>query len=74
MRDRIDARPVTKTVAGKERSEIAQVEYQIGEEKTRIRLMQAEVAHLEQPARIEALATNYLDMQPVQAKQETTPM
>jgi len=64
---------LAKTVAGKERTEIAQVEHQISQEKTRIRLMQAEVAHLEQPARIESLASNYLGMVPIEAKHETTP-
>jgi len=64
---------LAKTVAGKERAEIAQVEQQIDLEKTRIRLMEAEVAHLEQPARIEALATTYLGMAPIEAKRETTP-
>jgi cell division protein FtsL len=64
---------LAKTVAGKERSEIASVEREIAAEQTRIRLLKAEVAHLEQPNRIEALSTQYLGMVPVSAKNEATP-
>jgi cell division protein FtsL len=64
---------LAKTVAGRERTEIASVEKQIAGERARIRLLQAEVAHLEQPARIEALSTQYLGMAPIEAKHETTP-
>jgi cell division protein FtsL len=63
---------LAKTMAGRERAEIASIEKQIDAEKARIRLLQAEVAHLEQPARIEALSTAHLGMAPVQAKHETT--
>lgn len=63
---------LAKTIAGKERAEIAAVEKQIDAEKARIRLLQAEVAHLEQPARIESLSTAHLGMAPLQAKHETT--
>lgn len=59
-----------KTFAGRERNEIAAVELQIRQEKVRIRLLQAEVAHLEQPRRIESLAAHGLGMAPVKAKQE----
>jgi len=63
---------LAKTMAGRERAEIASVEKQIDAEKARIRLLQAEVAHLEQPSRIEALSTAHLGMGPVGAKHETT--
>lgn len=63
---------LAKTMAGRERAEIATVEKQIDAEKARIRLLQAEVAHLEQPARIEALSTAHLGMAPIEAKHETT--
>lgn len=63
---------LAKTIAGKERAEIASVEKQIDAEKARIRLLQAEVAHLEQPARIELLSSTHLGMAPLQAKHETT--
>jgi len=63
---------LAKTVAGKERTEIARVEQQIAVEKSRIRLLEAEVAHLEQPGRMERLA-GYLGMKPIEAARETTP-
>ncbi|MDP1618811.1 cell division protein [Phenylobacterium sp.] len=64
---------LAKTMASRERAQIAQVERQISSETARIRLLEAEVAHLEQPARIERLSTAYLEMAPVTVSQETTP-
>ena len=63
---------LAKTLAGRERAEIAKVERQISLEKARIRLLQAEVAHLEQPGRIERLAVTYLKMEPVHAQREAS--
>jgi hypothetical protein len=62
---------LAKTVAGRERNEIAQIEQRIGAEKTRKRLLEAEVAFLEQPRRIEALATAF-GLRPIAANRETT--
>lgn len=56
---------LAKTMAGGERAKIAAVERQIEEEKARVRLLQAEVTHLEQPARIERLSETYLGLAPV---------
>jgi len=64
---------LAKTIAGRERAEIASAERQIGAEKARIRLLQAEVTHLEQPARIEHLSETYLGMAPVSIKHEASP-
>ena len=47
---------LAKTFAGRERQEIARIEQEIEEEAARKRLLAAEVAHLEQPRRIEQLA------------------
>jgi cell division protein FtsL len=63
---------LAKTIAGRERTEIASVERQIGAEHERIRLLQAEVSHLERPARIEELSVSYLGLGPINAKHETT--
>jgi cell division protein FtsL len=63
---------LAKTMAGRERAEIAAVERQIKLEKQRIRLLQAEVAHLEQPGRIERLAVTYLKMETVGAHREAS--
>jgi hypothetical protein len=49
------------------------VEGQIAQEDRRIHLLRAEIAHLEDPGRLERLSTQYLGMQPVDPKQETTP-
>jgi cell division protein FtsL len=64
---------LAKTVAGRERAEIASAERQIDGEKARIRLLQAEVTHLEEPARIEKLSETYLGMAPVSIKHEASP-
>jgi hypothetical protein len=64
---------LAKTMAGRERAEIAKVERQINAENARIRLLQAEVAHLEQPGRLERLSVTYLKMEPVTAHREATP-
>jgi hypothetical protein len=61
---------LAKTIAGGERAKIAGVERQIVAEKARIRLLQAEVSHLEQPARIERLSETYLGLAPVSLKRE----
>jgi cell division protein FtsL len=63
---------LAKASAGRERAEIATVERQIGEEKTRIRLLQAEVAHLEEPERLERLSTE-IGLGPTDAKHEGAP-
>ena len=64
---------LAKTIAGRERSQIASVEHQIEAEHERIRLLEAEVSHLEQPSRIEQLSVSYLKMAPLDARHETTP-
>ncbi|MDB5432902.1 MAG: hypothetical protein JWP35_4018 [Caulobacter sp.] len=61
-----------KTFAGKERNQIAEVEKNIAEEQDRVRLLKAEVAYLEQPARLERLSSQYLGLAPVAPKHETT--
>lgn len=64
---------LAKTIAGDQRADIAKVERQIVGEKARIRMLQAEVAHLEQPGRIERLSATYLKMEPVPAIREALP-
>lgn len=64
---------LAKTVAGRERADIAAAERQIEAEKVRIRLLQAEVTHLEKPARIEKLSETYLGLGPVSIKHEASP-
>lgn len=47
---------LAKTFAGRERQQISSIEQEIVDEGVRKRLLEAEVAHLEQPRRIEQLA------------------
>jgi hypothetical protein len=62
---------LTKTFAGREAAEISRTQAQIEEEQTRIRLLKAEVAYLEQPERIERLSQAYLHLEPLSGKRET---
>ncbi len=62
-----------KTFAGEQGADTVGIQDQIVQEQKRIRLLQAEIAHLEDPSRVERLSTQYLGMQRVDPKQETTP-
>jgi len=59
-----------KTSAGAEDADASNIEAQIQDEQKRIRLLNAELAHLDDPARIETLSTQYLGLAPISAKQE----
>ncbi|HWA63701.1 MAG TPA: cell division protein FtsL [Caulobacteraceae bacterium] len=61
-----------KTFAGRERADIADVQSQIDQEQKRVRMLRAEIAHLEDPSRIERLSSQYLNMKPVDPKREAT--
>lgn len=62
-----------KTLAGAQSADTADVQSQIVQEQKRVRLLDAEIAHLEDPSRIERLSTQYLGLQPVDPKHEATP-
>ena len=47
---------LAKAAAGRERADITQVQGQIDDENKRLRLLQAEVAHLEEPERLARLS------------------
>jgi cell division protein FtsL len=59
-----------KTSAGVEDADASNIEAQIQDEQKRIRLLNAELAHLDDPERIESLSTQYLGLAPIAAKQE----
>lgn len=61
-----------KTLAGAESADIADVQTQIVMEQKRVRLLHAEIAHLEDPSRIERLSTQYLGFKPVDPKRESS--
>jgi hypothetical protein len=64
---------LAKAGAGGERADIDRVSQQIEDEQSRIRMLRAEVAHLEQPERLEALSGQYLGLGPIPAKHEVQP-
>ncbi len=64
---------LTKASAGREAASIASINQDITSEQKRLRLLRAELAHLEQPQRIERLSSQYLALAPVPAKRETVP-
>jgi hypothetical protein len=62
-----------KTFAGAEGADTADVQVQIDQEGKRIRLLKAEIAHLEDPGRIERLSVRYLGLQTVDPKHDVAP-
>jgi cell division protein FtsL len=63
---------LAKAAAGRERGDITAVESQIEDEQHRLRLLQAEVAHLEEPQRLERLAA-MAGLAPTSAKHQGAP-
>ena len=63
---------LAKTQAGREWAKIATKERQIAQEKRKIKLLRAEVAHLEKPERLEQLA-GHLGLQAVDGTREARP-
>ena len=58
------------THAAQEReSDLRKIESQISEEERAIGVLKAEWTHLAQPAKVQAMATRYLDLQPMKATQ-----
>ncbi|MBE7219775.1 MAG: cell division protein [Caulobacteraceae bacterium] len=53
-----------KAGAGRETARISDVDAQIADERRHVRLLRAELAHLEQPARLARLSGAYLGMAP----------
>lgn len=62
---------MVKARAGRETGDITTVESQIADEQRRVRLLQAEVAHLEQPERLQRLS-EALGLGPTSDKREVT--
>ena len=61
---------LAKVRGGRDASQITSIEHSIAHERQQIRLLQAEVARREQPARIEQLSATYLQMGPAGQKHE----
>ena len=64
---------MTKADAGREAAAIATVNREIDGETRRLRLLKVELAHLEQPQRLEQLSSRYLSLEPIPAQRETAP-
>jgi hypothetical protein len=64
---------LTKASAGREAAAIATINKQIADEQRQVRLLKAELAHLEQPERLEDLSNRYLALGPIPAQRETMP-
>ncbi len=60
---------LAKAGAGREAAAIAEVDTHIDAERRRVRLLRAELAHLEQPGRLERLS-GYLGLAPARAERE----
>ena len=63
---------LAKAGASRERAQIADIEQRIGEEQRRVKLLRADAARLEQPARIEALSES-VGLKAVDAAREASP-
>ncbi len=61
---------LAKAGAGREAGRVAEVDEQIADEQRQLRVLRAEVAHLETPARLERLSA-YVGLSPAQGRQET---
>ena len=59
-----------KTLAGAQGADTAGVEAQIAQQQRRIRLLKAEISHLEDPERMERLSSQYLNLHPVDPTHE----
>ncbi|MDQ8028651.1 MAG: cell division protein [Brevundimonas sp.] len=62
---------LAKAAAARESARIAELERQIGESGERVRLLRAQVARLEQPARLEALSRE-VGLGPVEMKRQAS--
>jgi len=58
-----------KTRAQTARQTANKIHYEIALEEAAIGVLRAEIAHLEDPARLQALASEYLDLAPTQTSQ-----
>ncbi len=58
-----------KTRALEARAYVKTLEHKLEQEQAEVRMISAEIAHLESPDRLRKLATQQLDLQPVKANQ-----
>lgn len=61
---------IAKTEAGKAQNRLAQLQAELAQERGRINTLQVNVAHLEDPEQLRALARAYLGFEPIRPNQE----
>ena len=61
---------IAKTEAGKAQDRLANLQAELAEERGRINTLQVNVAHLEDPEQLRALARAYLGFEPIRPNQE----
>lgn len=61
---------IAKTEAGKAQDRLANLQAELAEERGRINTLTVDVAHLEDPEQLRALARAYLGFEPVRPNQE----
>jgi len=63
---------VTKTKAQSVQKDMERLESQLEQEQSTIRVLEAEIAHLQNPARLSELAQTHLELGPTKASQMIT--
>lgn len=61
-----------KTRAAQARSHVRSLEHTVAQEEASVRMLRAEIAHLENPERLRSLADKHLNLQPVDAERTLT--
>lgn len=61
---------IAKTEAGQAQDRLANLQAELAEERGRINTLQVNVAHLEDPEQLRALARAYLGFEPIRPNQE----
>lgn len=61
-----------KTRASQARSHVRSLEHTVAQEEAGIRMLRAEIAHLENPERLSQMAEKHLNLQPVAAERTLT--
>lgn len=61
-----------KARASQAKSLVQKLEHNVGQEEASVRMLRAEIAHLENPERLRSLADEHLDLQPVEAERVLT--
>ncbi|NNC36786.1 MAG: hypothetical protein EX271_09655 [Acidimicrobiales bacterium] len=56
-----------KTRASQAKLLVQKLEHTVGQEEASVRMLRAEIAHLENPERLRSLASEHLDLHPVEA-------